>query len=160
MAAVSSNRRRGGRSQGRIRRLLCAAVLVLACALSIAACSSGPSSDPLPPVAHGDPVSIYMQNLTKGPVEFAMRPLGDPPVIFAVDGGEVGGGCTRVPTNWQLAQTEAGKPPGDAAVLRILARDQPGGAPRSVWVSVTEEGFTTGEGVPPWWTGAVQLCGS
>ena len=132
-----------------IERLLVRAPIL---ALFVAACGA----NPLPSVAQGDPVSLYMQNLTSDPVEFTMRPVGDPAQIFGVDSGKVGAACVEVPADWQLAQTEAGKPPGEGAVLRVIAGDRPGTDHRSLWVSVTEAGTTSGEGVPPWWTADAQ----
>jgi len=102
-----------------IERLLVRAPIL---ALFVAACAANPS----PAGAQGDPVSLYMQNLTSEPIEFTMRPVGDPAQIFGVDSGKVVAACVEVPANWQLAQTEAGKPPGEGAVLRVR------GAPEAV----------------------------
>jgi hypothetical protein len=109
-------------------------------------------------VPQAEAVSVYMQNLTDDPVEFTMLPRGDPTVIFEVLPGDVGAACTRLPADWQMAQTEAGKPPGEAHVLAVVARDRPGGGERSIWVSMRRGAFTNGEGVPEWWVHGAQSC--
>lgn len=142
--------------------LLRAGAVVAVVVFTLAGCLSdlsvGASADPPPPVPHGDPVSFYVQNLTDAPVEFTMLPIADPPALFEILPGKLGAGCMRVPADWQLAQTEAGKPPGQAAVLRIVARDAQGGTAQSVWVSVTAAALTTGNGVPVWWAHEAQAC--
>jgi hypothetical protein len=113
-----------------------------------------------PPAARGTPVSLYMRNLSDAPVEFTMRPLGNPPIVYQVQSGGTGGGCTRAPINWVLTRTEPDKPPGQAAVLGVVARASDGvpGQARSIWVLVTPEDVTTGEGIPDWWTREAQPC--
>jgi hypothetical protein len=135
-------------------------VLVLAglglFAAAITACGSG-SFRPRP---SGAPVSLYMRNLTNAPAEFTMRPLGDPPIVFHIQGGATGGGCVRAPVGWELIHSEAGMPPDRAANLGVLAREPVGdaGAARSLWILVTPAGVTTGDGMPAWWSGPPQPC--
>lgn len=131
----------------RTRRRRLIIVLVLGSAL-LSACVA----NPLPPNADGDPVSIYMRNLTGEPIEFTMQPIGDPALMFEVPARDMRAGCATVPANWQLAQTEVGQPPGQGAVLRVVADDAPGADHRATWVVVTEAGATSGEGVPEWWS--------
>ena len=133
-------------------------MLVAGCGLTAAsgeAASAGPEA---PVLQRGDPVSIYMQNLTDAPVEFTIIPVGNPPSVFAVSPGDVGAACTRLPPDWQLAQTETGKAPGEADVLAIVARSRPGGDARSIWVSTEGGVFTNGDGVPDWWIHEAQSC--
>jgi hypothetical protein len=109
--------------------------------------------------ASGDPVLVYVQNLTDDPVEFMFLPVGASPwTMDARPQMTVAAGCARVPAGWQLVRVEPERPPADPHILGLVAHDAAGDAPQTVWISVTDGAVTQGEGVPDWWTEDVQVC--